>query len=216
MIYKGVSESSFHFVISEIKIPTEELIELYESLKEHDYPWNEYKRKYDSNKNYQPRGDGGLGAIYAPDKDGKDLIDYPVVQKLIKRFNFVNPNNTERYFHNLDPIDVAFMTYKPGFVFKKHIDREMHTNIMMPLIPKGYTDPIHYWKGTDKDRDTTTEKIGTYYYDTVYPSVTDGKQIHSVDEIKEPRVIFRIKITKETFQDMYKRYKEGKLINAIN
>ena len=110
MIYKGVSESSFHFVIPEIKIPTEELIELYESLKEYDYPWNEYKGKYDLNKNYQPRGDGGLGAIYAPDKDGRDLIDYPLVQNIIKQFNFTYP---------VYKTDIAFMTYKPGFVFKK-------------------------------------------------------------------------------------------------
>jgi len=205
MIYKGVSESSFHFVIPEIKIPTEELIELYESLKEYDYPWNEYKGKYDLNKNYQPRGDGGLGAIYAPDKDGRDLIDYPLVQNIIKQFNFSYP---------VYKTDIAFMTYKPGFVFKKHTDREMYYNIMMPLIPRGYTDPIHYWKGADEDRDTTNEKIGTYYYDTIHPSVTDGKQIHSVDEIKEKRVIFRIKAIDETFQSVQERYKTGKFINA--
>jgi len=175
MIYRGVSESSFHFVIPEIKIPTEELIELYESLKEYDYPWNEYKRKYDLKKNHQSRGEGGLGAIYAPDKDGRDLIDYPLVKDIISKFNFPPPGIQKK--------DVAFMTYKPGFVFKKHTDREMYYNIMMPLIPRGYTDPIHYWEGEDIQRDADTPLLGTYYYDTVYPSVTDGKQIHSVDEI---------------------------------
>ena len=207
MIYKGVSESAFHFVIPEIKIPTQELIELYESLKEYDYPWNEYKRKYDPNKNHQPRGDGGLGSIFAPDKDGKDLIDYPLVQDILSKFNFPVVIN---------PRDISIMTYKPGFIFKKHTDREMHYNIMMPLIPIGYTDPIHYWEGKDTDRDKETKKIGTFYYDTVHPSVTDGKQIHSVDEIKEPRVIFRIKVVGETFPEVYKRYKEGKFINVTN
>ena len=113
MIYKGVSESPFHFVIPEIKIPTQELIELYESLKEYDYPWNEYKRKYDPNKNHQPRGDGGLGSIFAPDKDGKDLIDYPLVQNILSKFNFPVV---------IKPRDISIMTYKPGFIFKKHTD----------------------------------------------------------------------------------------------
>ena len=35
-----------------------------------------------------------------------------------------------------------------------------------------------------------------------------------VEEIKEERVMFRIKITHETFEEMIERYKAGKFVNA--
>tara|TARA_R110002074_G_scaffold125215_3_gene262221 strand:+ start:1428 stop:2084 length:657 start_codon:yes stop_codon:yes gene_type:complete len=212
--YKGISQSEFHFVISEVVSPIAELTELYESLKEYSLPWNDYKQKYNPNKPNQPRGDGGLGAIYAPDKDGKDLIDYPVVQKIIKRFNFVNPNNTERDFHNVDAIDVAFMTYKPGFVFQKHTDRDMQYNLMFPIYPLEDNAPIHFWDGRDEDRDSTKTKLATIHYSKQHPTLTNGKRIHSVDEIKQHRVMFRIKTTQETFDEVRVRYEQGKFINV--
>ena len=42
----------------------------------------------------------------------------------------------------------------------------------------------------------------------------NGKTLHSVEEIKEERVMFRIKITHETFEEMIERYKAGKFVNA--
>ena len=47
-----------------------------------------------------------------------------------------------------------------------------------------------------------------------HPSIFNGKTLHSVEQIKYERVMFRIKVTHETYQDMIKRYKEGKFINV--
>lgn len=202
--YKDISQSEFHFVISEVVSPIAELTELYESLKEYSLPWNDYKRKYNPNKPYQPRGEGGLGAVYAPDKDGLEVIDYPVVKKLLKRFNFVQ---------ELSGIDVAFMTYEPGFVFQKHTDRDMQYNLMFPIYPLEDNAPIHFWDGRDEDRDSTKTKLATIHYSKQHPTLTNGKRIHSVDEIKQHRVMFRIKITQETFDEVRVRYEQGKFIN---
>tara|TARA_R110002153_G_scaffold133387_3_gene282355 strand:- start:41 stop:670 length:630 start_codon:yes stop_codon:yes gene_type:complete len=203
--YKGISQSEFHFVISEVVSPIAELTELYESLKEYSLPWNDYKQKYNPNKPNQPRGEGGLGAVYAPDKDGLEVIDYPVVKKLLKRFNFVQ---------ELNGIDVAFMTYEPGFVFQKHTDRDMQYNLMFPIYPLEDNAPIHFWDGRDEDRDSTKTKLATIHYSKQHPTLTNGKRIHSVDEIKQHRVMFRIKITQETFDEVRVRYEQGKFINV--
>ena len=215
MEYKGISESEFHFVIPEVKTPLKELTELYNKVKDYSYTWNDYKKKYDPNKHHQPRGDGGLGAVYSPDLEGIEIKDYPVVKEFLRNFIFYQPD--EKDINNesgLEGNDVTFMTYEPGFVFKKHTDREMQYNLMMPILPLTNNEPIHYWVGEDKDRDITDKKVATVYYNFDHPTVCNGKALHSVDEIKEHRVIFRIKLAKESFESIRERYKRGTFLTV--
>ena len=55
-----------------------------------------------------------------------------------------------------------------------------------------------------------------YEYDHTVPNVLNGKVLHSVDEIKEFRVMFRIKCAWETFEAVKQRYEEGTLLNVSN
>lgn len=211
-----------HFTIKEMKYDKQPLLDLYDKLKDCKVPWNDYKKLYNPNFGNQPRGDNGLGAIYAPYYEGKELIEYPAVQNIIKQINWADlikedkNGNTKHIKKTPQPIDCTFMTYEPGFVFKKHIDREMHWNLFLPLLPHTGFNSIKFWKGTDADRDIETELDYEYEYDHTVPNVLNGKVLHSVDEIKEFRVMFRIKCAWETFEAVKQRYEEGTLLNVSN
>ena len=118
-----------HFTIKEMKYDKQPLLDLYDKLKDCKVPWNDYKKLYNPNFGNQPRGDNGLGAICAPYYEGKELIEYPAVQNIIKQINWADlikedkNGNTKHIKKTPQPIDCTFMTYEPGFVFKKHIDR---------------------------------------------------------------------------------------------
>jgi len=201
-----------HCIIDEISYNKQELIDLFNRIpKECELPWNQYKKAIKNEggaKSYtrnQNRGDGGLNGIFTPYWEGKQLTEYPEIQNVLNRFNFVKP---------IDEHDITFMTYTPGFTFSNHTDRYLEYNIMFPLIPNTGGEPITFYKGEDKDRDNPLGVEYTYSYNTTHPTVFNGKTIHSVDTIKEYRVMFRIKVVNELYNDMINRYEKGEFINV--
>lgn len=204
-----MQKSKHHVVVDEFSFDSDALVSLYEKMAHCSLPWNEYKTAIKNRNNlehtHQGRGDGGLGGVYSPMYEGKHMHEYKEIQDVVNKFNFLEP---------LGPDDVTFMTYQPGFTFKKHTDRQMHYNIMMPIIYGNEPECITFWKGEDHERDTTTEQEYTYNYNTQHPTIFNGKTIHSVDTIKEFRVVFRIKITHETYEDMIARYEAGEFLNV--
>ena len=202
-----------HCIIDEINYNKDELINLFNRIpKECELPWNQYKKaikKDGGAKGYtrnQNRGDGGLNGIFTPYWEGKQITEYPEVQNVLKCFNFITP---------LDPHDITFMTYTPGFTFSNHTDRYLDYNIMFPLIPTDGGEAITFYKGEDEDRDNPLGIEYTYKYNTTHPTVFNGKTIHSVDTIKEYRVMFRIKVVNEPYNDMIDRYKANNFINLL-
>jgi len=201
-----------HCIIDEITYNKQALIDLFNSIpKKCELPWNQYKQaikdeggaqSYSKNQN---RGDGGLNGIFTPYWEGKQITDYPEVQDILKHFNFLNPLHVH---------DITFMTYTPGFTFRNHTDRFLEYNIMFPLIPSDGGEAITFYKGEDKDRNNPLGTEYTYKYDTNHPTVFNGKTIHSVDTIKEYRVMFRIKVPDEPYNSMIKRYENGEFVNV--
>ena len=209
-----MQEFNHHCIIDEISYNNQELIDLFNRIpKKCELPWNQYKnvikdanpnRVYSSGRKFQRRGEGGLNGIYTPLWEGKHMTEYPEIKKITNRFNFIDP---------IIPEDVTFMTYNPGFTFANHTDRYLEYNIMFPLIPNDGGEPITFYKGKDKDRDDPLGVEYTYSYNTTHPTVFNGKTIHSVDTIKEYRVMLRIKVASEKDEDMIIRYKDGKFMN---
>jgi hypothetical protein len=195
-----------HCIIDEITYDHSALINLFNQFPDECHlPWNKYKAAIKGERHsHQPRGDGGLNGIFSPYWEGKQMWDYEPVKQVLSCFNFVNP---------LDEHDITFMTYTPGFTFANHTDRYLEYNIMFPLVPDDGGEPITFYKGEDKDRDNPLGVEYTYHYNTTHPTVFNGKTIHSVDTIQEYRVMFRIKVTSETYGDMLARYEAGEFIN---
>ena len=197
----------FHTIIDEIEIPTDELIDLWKSFpNEYNLPWNEYKGLVSGERKkaqrYNPRVEGGgLRALYTPFHEGKQITEYPVVKKIVESFNWLVPPDVH---------DITFMTYNKGFKFPVHYDTHLEYNIMFPLLPKNNMEPINFYEGNDKHN--PGKKIYTYYYDQKHPTVFNGKILHDVDKVTDFRMIFRIKITEETYDNMIDRYKKGDFI----
>ena len=56
------------------------------------------------------------------------------------------------------------MYYEPFGLFLNHTDRQMHYNIMLPILPDDGFEKITFWKGTDADRDNQKGEEYTYEY----------------------------------------------------
>lgn len=199
-----------HIVLDEIEINREELIQFWQSFPQKcNLQWNVYKSMIAAEKNkthrHQPTGEGDLYALYTPLHEGKQITEYKVIQDIIQLFNFEETPDVH---------DITFMTYKPGFQFKLHLDRFLEYNIMFPLLPKDNIEPIKFYQGNDKHNPGPLDYI--HDYSTKHPTVFNGKTLHKVDTVKEFRMILRIKITSETFEEMIQRCKKGTFLkNAL-
>jgi hypothetical protein len=193
-----------HIVFEELTYDIEALTDLYFKMRHCALEWNEYKYalKGDTHKRQKLLDDvpARLLAVYSPMYEGREMTEYPEVQEVISKFNFLTaPSNN----------DVSFQINEPNFNFKTHLDRHLEYTIMLPLLPRENFAPLTFWEGSDRDRNTTTKKIYTLDYSMKHPTVFDGKVLHSTEKIDTERVIFRIKVAGETYNDMLARYKSG-------
>lgn len=193
-----------HIVFEEITYDIEALTELYLKMRHCALEWNEYKYALKGNTHKRQKlvdgYDGRLLAVYSPMYEGKEMPEYAEVKEIISKFNFLTaPSNN----------DVSFQINEPNFKFDRHLDRNLEYTIMLPLLPRENFSPLTFWEGSDRDRSTTTKKIYTLDYSMKHPTVFDGKVLHSTEKIDTERVIFRIKVAGETYNDMLARYKSG-------
>ena len=198
-----------HIVVKEINYDSESLIKLYEKMKHCALEWNEYKTAVNGNSHKRQKlvdgFSGRLLAVYSPMYEGKHMHEYSEIQKVLNKFNFLQPLGTD---------DISFQINEPGFKFKKHIDRQLEYTIMLPLLPKSNFNRLYFWHGDEKDRDKDLELDYALDYNMQHPTIFNGKVLHSVNEVQEERVILRIKVTHESYNDMLKRYNNGEFINV--
>ncbi len=123
----------------------------------------------------------------------------------------------------------------PGMLYSVGKDSSVMLHLLQkafypapPPLPLMHVDTQWKFKEMIEFRDKRAKEVGmelivyynpkgeeyTYEYSHTHPSIFNGKILHSVEEIKEERVMFRIKITHETFEEMIERYKAGKFVNA--
>ena len=200
--YRGNSSAEHHHVLEGVVWDRQELIEFYKQFDESCHlPWNEFKKKYNPDNPYRKTLTDKFRQIYAPNLEGKELIEYPIIQKFIKQFNFDVP---------LGITDVQILAYEPGFVFPPHTDQEVQLSIMVPILPEDGGEPLKFiegddWRNPGKD-------IYQVYYSTEYPTLVAGKVIHSVDEMKGHRVVLRFRTDGETYENVIEKIKRGEFI----
>lgn len=198
-----------HITFSEITYDRLGLLSLYNRMKHCALEWNEYKTAIFGNSHVRqklPDGfPGRLLAVYSPAYEGKHMHEYTEIQEVLSKFNFLQ---------DLGVDDISFQINEPGFQFRKHTDRKLDYTIMFPLHPVENFNTLTFWKGEDKDRNKELEKEYDLEYSMNHPTVFNGKILHSVQECKVERVLLRIKITHESYEDMLVRYKEGTFLNA--
>lgn len=199
-----------HITFDEITYDRLGLYELYKKMEHCALEWNEYKTAiFGDNHVRQKLPDGFPGrllAVYSPMYEGKQMYEYLEIQKVLSNFNFLHPLGVD---------DISFQINEPGFQFRKHTDRKLDYTIMFPLFPVNDFNRLTFWKGTDKERDLDLEKDYDLEYSINHPTVFNGKVLHSVDECKTKRVLLRIKVTHESYEDMLHRYKRGTFLNAL-
>ena len=201
-VYKGNSRAEHHCVLEGVVWDRQELIDFYNKFDESCHlPWNEFKKKYNPNNPYRKTLTDKFRQIYSPNLEGKELIEYPVIQKLIKQFNFKVP---------LSVTDVQILAYEPGFEFVPHIDQEVEISIMIPIIPEDGGEPLTFLEGDDFRN--PGKEIYKVYYSTEHPTLVTGKTIHSVEKMKDYRVVLRLRSNGETFKDVMKKHDNNQFI----
>ncbi len=201
-IYTGTSSAEHHRVLDGVVWDRNELLEFYQQFDASCHlPWNEFKKKYNPNNPYRRTLTDKFRQIYAPNLEGRELIDYPVVQNLIRQFNFDEP---------LGVTDVQILAYEPGFSFVPHIDAEVDISIMFPIAPDDGGEPLTFWEGDDFRN--PGEMIYKVHYSTEHPTLVTGKTIHSVEEMKDYRVILRLRTAKTSFQSAIDKCNSGNFV----
>ncbi len=201
-VYKGNSRAEHHCVLEGVVWDRQELIDFYNKFDESCHlPWNEFKKKYNPNNPYRKTLTDKFRQIYSPNLEGKELIEYPVIQKLIKQFNFKVP---------LSVTDVQILAYEPGFEFVPHIDQEVEISIMIPIIPEDGGEPLTFLEGDDFRN--PGKEIYKVYYSTEHPTLVTGKTIHSVEKMKDYRVVLRLRSNGETFKDVMEKHDNNQFI----
>tara|TARA_B100000524_G_scaffold140239_1_gene70316 strand:- start:246 stop:863 length:618 start_codon:yes stop_codon:yes gene_type:complete len=204
MEYRNESQAEHHRVLHEVSIDRQALLDFYNMFpKETHLPWNEFKRKYNPNNKYTAMLTDDFKMVYAPAYEGKELIEYPIIQNLISKFNFKNP---------LIVTDVQILTYDAGFRFKKHVDREVNWSMFFPILPEWGGEPLVYHKGSHRKKDDGPE-IYRVYYSTKHMTLTDGKVMHRVPKMSEQRVLLRIRSGDETYDELLDKINKGTFFN---
>lgn len=207
-----------HVIFDEVKYDREELKDWYRSVEHYKGDYGMVTNKISSanlshNKKFRT---GKFETLNTVEKAGMNVIDYPVVNKLVKRFNFDVP---------LGKSDVDVLIYKPGFIFQPHVDFHMHCGIMFPILPDGEMAPIDFYKlppgavwerakNYDDCIDFDRDYLYSYHYSTVHPSMFNGDTIHGVRNNNNVRVFLRIKILNMTFDGIIAKAKTGNFINV--
>jgi len=158
-----------------------------------------------------------LGLFDTIDSKGfidKHVIEYDIIQSLVKRFTFDTPLQSQ---------DVDVLIYRPGYIFHPHVDFHMHCGIMFPILPDDGAAPIDFYRmpegatweraaGYSKWINPDRDLIYSYHYSLIHPSMFNGNIIHGVKNNDKERVFLRFKCLNMTFHSIIEKAKQGKLI----
>jgi hypothetical protein len=208
-----------HVIFDEVTYDREELKNWYSEVKQYRNDFgtvmNRLREESDSplshNKRFQ------LGLFDTIDSKGfinKHVIDFEPIQKLVKKFAFDTPLQTQ---------DVDVLIYKPGYIFHPHVDFHMHCGIMFPILPDEGAAPIDFYRmpaeanweraaGYGRLIKSDRDLIYSYYYSLNHPSMFNGDTIHGVKNNDKERVFLRFKCLNMTFQDVIEKTKNGNFL----
>ena len=200
----------YHATIDEVTYDQKELFDFYKFHEQHVENFGDVMQYLTPSKR-EFKGRPGMNAVNVHKTEGKHLGEYPIIQKIISQFNFEKPI-TEK--------EVDLLHYDPGYKFHPHTDHYMNCGIMFPIIPESNFTPISFYsrEGHDPERNVNYEKrYGwtdadieyNHYYSMKHPTLFNGMAVHGVPTINEERVMLRIKVLGESFEDIVDKLKQG-------
>ena len=200
----------YHATIDEVTYDQKELFDFYKSHEQHVETFSDVM-KYLTPSKREFRGRPGMNAVNVHKTEGKYLGEYPIIKKIVSQFNFEK---------EITDKEVDLLHYDPGYKFHPHTDHFMKCGIMFPIIPESNFTPISFYsgKGHDPERNVNYEKrYGwtdddieyNHYYSMKHPTLFNGMAVHGVPTINEERVMLRIKVLGESFEDIVDKLKQG-------
>lgn len=215
VVAKNMIQGKYHTIIDEYPYDRQELEDLYYRELEDLVVQYGAKMRWGPEKRQSWRP--GINAVDPTLRDNNDdarLTDYPEIKKLFDAFNFTP---------HLNPDDLDILVYDKQYEFVPHVDFKQNCVIMFPILPADGGTPITYYTvpGLDlqkytkfHDLDKNKYRDYVYKYSTEYPTLSNGMCIHGVDSVPkdETRVYLRVKILKETYEDIVKKLNEGTFV----
>jgi hypothetical protein len=209
-----------HVIFDEITYDRAELKDWFESVRQYRNDFGSVLNRFRKERNPSNLShgkefqDGLFDTIDTAGFIGKHVKEFEPIKKLVDRFNFDQP---------LTGPDVDILIYKPGYVFKPHVDYHMHCGIMFPIYPDEGASPIDFYrlpegetweraKGYAQAINADRDLIYSYHYSLTHPSMFNGDVIHGVRNNDKERVFLRLKCLSMTFQQVIDKVNEGKLI----
>jgi hypothetical protein len=214
----------YHCTIDEITYNRLELLDFYNDHKHNIMDYGEYMQFLSPWKR-EFKNKPGMHSIAVLKTEGKEMVEYPVIQKYINMFNFEKP---------IQPRDVDIIHYNPGFSFHPHTDHYMQCGIMLPIIPEDTGVPISFYNrdgvtpvpNTNYEWSTSGDKPGVlqpgftdddieyqHHYSNKHPTLFNGLQIHGVPTVTEERAYLRIKVIGEPFESVISKLELGTFCN---
>ena len=202
-----------HCTIDEITYDRLELLDFVNQHKHNIMQFGDYMQ-YLSPEKREFKGRTGMNAIAVQKTEGKDLLEYPVIQKYVNMFNFKQP---------IAPRDIDLLHYDPGYSFHPHTDHYMWCGIMVPIEPEDAGEPISFYSrvGVTPERNVNYEKkYGwndldieyNHYYSNKHPTLFNGMTVHGVPTIKRERIYLRIKVLGEKFEEVVEKLKNNNFV----
>lgn len=203
----------YHCTIDEITYNRQELLNFYNQHKQHTMPFGDYM-EFLSPWEREFKGTPGMNAVAVQKAQGKDLLDYDIINQYVNMFNFKQ---------EIQPRDIDLLHYDPGFKFHPHTDHFMNCGIMFPILPDDAGEPISFYSrpGHKPERNLNYEKIYgwtdddieyNHYYSVIHPTLFNGMAIHGVPTVTQERVYLRIKVIGETFDSVIRKLKNREFI----
>ena len=81
---------------------------------------------------------------------------------------------------------------------------------MIPIIPEDGGEPLTFLEGDDFRN--PGKEIYKVFYSTEHPTLVTGKTIHSVEKMKDYRVVLRLRTNGETYEDVMKKHDNNQFI----
>lgn len=190
----------YAYTITDIEYPLQELQQLYSEIKDQEVDYSTIR----------DRATHGLFSSIKSD----NYLTYPVIKKLVKMFNPITKK--------IGSGNIAIVVYKPGFVFRPHIDFSRKACIMFPIHPAGKDAPIDFYEnkilegldihGNDADHNENLY-LGSHFYSLKHPTITNTEVPHGVrNDTDDIRVQLQFSIY-DDYDQCVQRIKTGDFIN---
>lgn len=205
--YKHIPDDikeKYAYVIEDLTFDMQKLQDFYETIKEYTVDYSSIRGSAVT---------GLFSSIKVDDIEGKDYLDYPVIQKLVSSFNPISKQ--------IGNGNISIVVYQPGFNFHPHIDFSRKACIMYPIYPSDGGVPVDYYdmklveglSKEDKAEHDDEHYLGSFYYSTKHPTLMNAVEVHGVRNHSDVRVYLQFSLY-DDYDLCVERIKSGEFLNV--